>query len=96
MARDSKSGRTLKPLFAKLPVSLHIALQEVALRRWKKTGVNPDLRDLLTEAIMGLAEAEGVSISQIEANVSTWDVERNPVAKLSAFPRRRGPKPRPR
>lgn len=91
----SKSRRALdpKPLYAKLPISLHVALQELATKRLRQSGIEVDQRELLAEAIQKLVEAEGVELSQIEADVSKWNSQQKRRAKVSAFPRKRGPKP---
>jgi hypothetical protein len=73
MANKAKSPPDSRPLFAKLPVSLHIALQELTMRRWRKAGVKPSQRELSVEAIRRFVQAEGIEISQIEADVANWN-----------------------
>jgi hypothetical protein len=92
MAIKATVARDPKPLYAKLPISLHVALQELAARRLRKSGTEVNQRELLEEAIRKLVEAEGIELSQIEADVSKWVVKQRKSAKISTFPRKRGPK----
>jgi hypothetical protein len=93
MNRHSNKPRGLKALFVQLPVPLHIALHKLILKRWEKTGVKPDLRSLLIEAIRKLSESEGIEVSQIETSVSTWNKEGHEEGNISRFPKKRGPRP---
>ena len=86
-------NRGTKPLFAKLPVSLHIGLQKLLTKRWENTGSKPSQRALIIEAINSLLEAEGISVPGIEERVSKWNREESKTGNVSAFPRRRGRKP---
>lgn len=90
MAAKSKRARDPKPLYAKLPISLHVALQELASKRLRKLGIEVDQRELLAEAIQKLVEAEGIDLSQIEADVSKWNIQQRKFAKISTIPRKRG------
>ena len=90
-----KSNRALdpKPLYAKLPISLHVALQELATKRLRKSGMEIDQKELLAEAIQKLVEDEGIDLSQIEADISKWNTQEKKLAKISTIPRKRGRKP---
>ncbi len=92
MNKPSKNRGT-KPLFAKLPVSLHIAVQKLSTKRWEDTGSKPSQRQLIIEAITRLVELEGINVPQIEERVSKWNKEESKPGKVSVFPRKRGHKP---
>lgn len=90
MAPKSNRARDPKPLYAKLPISLHVALQELANKRLRKLGIEVDQKDLLAEAIQKLVEEEGIDLSQIEVDVSKWNSQERKLAKISTIPRKRG------
>jgi len=92
MAPKSRRALDPKPLYAKLPISLHVALQEVATRRLRKSGTEFDQKELLEEAIRKFVEQEGIELSQIEADVSKWNTPQRKMAKISTIPRKRGRK----
>jgi hypothetical protein len=93
MAIKPNGAKDPRPLYAKLPISLHVALQELAIKRLRKTGTEVNQKGLLEEAIRGLVEEEGIDLSQIEADVSKWNSQQGKRAKISTFPRKRGRKP---
>jgi hypothetical protein len=92
MPSGPKIAKDPKPLYAKLPISLHVALWELADRRLRKSGVEVDQKELLEEAIRKLIEAEGIDLSQIEADVSKWSAQQKKPSRVHTFPRKRGPK----
>jgi hypothetical protein len=87
-----KKAKDPKPLYAKLPIILHVALQKLAADRFEKSGEDFNQKELLEEAIRKLVIEGGIDLSQIEANVSKWNVSQAKSAKISTIPRKRGPK----
>jgi hypothetical protein len=77
-----------KPLYAKLPISLHIGLQKLSLERFEKTGKKPSQTELLSQAVRGLLRREQIEISQIEMRVSEWNAERGRRSKVTIFPKK--------
>lgn len=92
MTSRTKGAKDPRPLYAKLPIALHVALQELATKRLRKLGTDVNQKQLLEEAIRRLVMEEGIDVSQIEADVSKWNVREKKSAKVSTMPRRRGPK----
>jgi hypothetical protein len=93
MATKPRGAKDPRPLYAKLPISLHVALQELATKRLRKTGTEVNQKELLEEAIRRLVEAEGIDLSQIEEDVSKWNPQQRKLARISTIPRKRGRKP---
>jgi hypothetical protein len=90
MHRRSPAKVPTKPLYAKLPMTLHIGLQKLALENFEKTGRKLKQTELLVQAIRDFLRRAGIDISQIEARVSDWDI--NDVKKSNVTIFRKKPK----
>lgn len=85
MARKTAPKIPTKPLYAKLPISLHIGLQKLSLEKFEKTGKKPNQTELLSQAIRGLLRHERIDLSQIELRVSEWNSEGETKSKVTIF-----------
>lgn len=74
-----------KPIYAKLPITLHIGLQKLMLERFEETGKKSSQTELLIQAIRDLLRRERIDLSQIETRVSDWNTEGAGRSKVTIF-----------
>jgi hypothetical protein len=89
MGRRPTTPEGAKAVSAKLPLSLHIGIQQLILDRWRKSGRKVTQNQVLIEALEEYLKNSGVKISQIEEDVGKWEPKEERTSKITKFSNKR-------